>query len=118
MHIFSCTADFVGMDEEFGGKQAQIKAALLLARIVFANMADVEFVAGSDDLVINSGAKSFLYEGVLIGMPELLGGALMLLRGLVLDLAELEDLDPEEVARVVELSAAMCDAIGTAEVEG
>lgn len=96
-------------------KIQQLKAALLLSRIVVANMEEIEFRVAPDELLVTTNGTMVEYEGVQIRVLDMLGGALLILRGLTLDLAESEELHPAEVARVVELTAAMSDAIGFPE---
>lgn len=103
------------LDAQETDQQRSLKAALLLARIILANAVEEDFDFIENNLLVDEHGMLLIYENVALRLVDVLSGGLMLIRGLVQDIAESEDLHPAEIARVMEISTAMAEAIGTVE---
>lgn len=96
-------------------EQKALKAALLLSRVLCAHMEDCEFVAADNDCVVSDDGHGISYEDLDLHLIDAMGGALLLLRGMIIDVAEMTDSHPAEIARVLELTTSMNEAIGAVE---
>jgi len=87
------------------------KAALLLARVMCAHYEGQRFSLVENGVTVQDGGRSLLYEGREMAIGDVISGSLILVHGLITDLAEHEGTSGIDLARLVELTTAMADAV-------
>lgn len=93
-----------------------LKAALLMSRVLICHMQGEDFNLHENGVNVSAAGTYLFYEDVPLRLVDMFQGAMLLLRGMIVDLAELQDSHPAEVARMLELATAMNEAVGQVEL--